>query len=147
MAEETQQYLLGVAGIIHKNGRYILVQEGDGKDKGKFNLPAGKCELGESIIAGLKREVKEESGFEVEPQSMVYVDFNKTKGWTTLVFDTKILGGDIMVTFEHPVVEWFDFTQIKKMEERGQLRFRWIVPAIENYRKQRRIDVGELGLD
>jgi|GEM_PF-416754 len=66
----------GVVGaIIEKEGRVLLVREnqpGNPDDK-KWNHPAGWIDAGENPIDGVKREVKEETGFEFEPTRLIGV--------------------------------------------------------------------------
>ena len=47
--------------IIVKNNKILLLQ----KKNGKYELPGGHIEMGESAINGAKREVKEETGLDV----------------------------------------------------------------------------------
>ena len=49
-----------VAAIIIKDGKYLSVQRGHGKYKGKWEFPGGKIEEGDSSIKALVREIKEE---------------------------------------------------------------------------------------
>ena len=68
----TQTY--GVVGaIVEKDGKILLVREnqpGDPDDK-KWNHPAGWIDAGENPVEGVKREVKEETGFEFEPTCLI----------------------------------------------------------------------------
>lgn len=48
--------------IRDEDGKILLIRR---RDNGKWDLPAGGIELGESITDCLKREVKEETGLEV----------------------------------------------------------------------------------
>jgi len=59
----------GVVGaIIEKNGRILLVKEAKkGADIGKWDHPAGWIDVGENPIEAVKREVKEETGFDFTP--------------------------------------------------------------------------------
>ena len=55
-----------VGGVLEKDGKYLLVQEAQEKCYGKWNLPAGHLDPNETIIEAAKREIKEESGLDVE---------------------------------------------------------------------------------
>ena len=56
-----------VRGIVWYNGKMLLIKSKFGEVK----LPGGGIEDGESDIAALIREVREETGFEVIPESAV----------------------------------------------------------------------------
>src|SRR6266536_2099586 len=63
--------LVGVGAVIVENGRVLLVRRGKEPLKGKWTLPGGMLELGESLLSGVVREVKEETGLVVEPMELV----------------------------------------------------------------------------
>ena len=50
-------------GIVRNDGRILLVNN---RRTGKLYLPGGGVELGERLEAALKREVKEETGLDIE---------------------------------------------------------------------------------
>lgn len=53
--------------FIHKNGKLFVARRADTKKflPGKYELPGGHIEFGEKIEDGLKREIREEFGFDV----------------------------------------------------------------------------------
>jgi 8-oxo-dGTP diphosphatase len=51
--------------------RVLLVQRGREPLKGKWSLPGGVVELGESLTDAVAREIHEETGLEVEPIELV----------------------------------------------------------------------------
>ncbi len=57
--------------IINDQGQVLIVREastyGDGTQIGRFGLPGGRIDLGESFEDGLRREAKEETGLDIEP--------------------------------------------------------------------------------
>lgn len=61
-----------VAAVIERDGQFLLVEEQ--ADGGVFvNQPAGHLEHGESLLEAASREVREETGHEFMPQSLVGV--------------------------------------------------------------------------
>lgn len=60
-----------MGAVIVDRGRVLLVQRGREPSKGKWSLPGGVLELGESLTEGLVREVREETGLEVEAVELV----------------------------------------------------------------------------
>jgi len=56
-----------VGGIVFDRDRVLLVERGKEPLKGYWSLPGGALELGELIEEGVRREIREETGLEVEP--------------------------------------------------------------------------------
>jgi 8-oxo-dGTP diphosphatase len=57
---------LAVGAIIVRNDAVLLVRRGRGPGAGKWAPPGGRVEFGESIRAACAREVREETGLDVE---------------------------------------------------------------------------------
>ena len=62
---------VGVGGVVIDDGRVLLVRRGREPLKGKWSIPGGLVEVGESLAGAVRREVKEETGLEVEPLEMI----------------------------------------------------------------------------
>ena len=72
MAREFPQApMVGIGAVIVEDGRVLLVRRGHEPLKGHWSLPGGVLEVGESLHAGLVREVKEETGLTVEPIELI----------------------------------------------------------------------------
>jgi ADP-ribose pyrophosphatase YjhB (NUDIX family) len=63
--------LVGVGAVVVDQGRVLLVRRGREPLKGHWSLPGGMLELGESLEAGVIREIREETGLTVEPLQLV----------------------------------------------------------------------------
>ncbi len=61
---------MGVGALIFENGRILLVERGKEPLKGWWSLPGGIVETGEKLADAMRREVREETGLEVELLSM-----------------------------------------------------------------------------
>lgn len=61
-----------VAAIIERDQRFLLVEEETPRGL-QFNQPAGHFEENEDLIAAVKREVYEETGWQFEPESIISV--------------------------------------------------------------------------
>ena len=62
---------LGVGALIFDEaGRILLVERGKEPLKGYWSLPGGIVETGEMLAEGIRREVREETGLEIEPLSV-----------------------------------------------------------------------------
>ena len=59
--------LVGVGALIFDRGRILMAQRGKEPLKGWWSLPGGALEVGESLDCAVRREVREETGLEIEP--------------------------------------------------------------------------------
>jgi 8-oxo-dGTP diphosphatase len=69
--EYPQQPLVGVGGVVIDRHRALLIRRGSEPLKGEWSIPGGLLELGEELRAGVRRELQEETGLEVEPLEMI----------------------------------------------------------------------------
>lgn len=82
-----------VGGVVEKDNKYLLVQESKPKCYGKWNIPAGHLDPGESIFDGAKREIKEETNCDVELTGVCNIGNHIVPNDTfvAIVFTTKLL--------------------------------------------------------
>jgi ADP-ribose pyrophosphatase YjhB (NUDIX family) len=74
MAREYPEHpIVGVAAVVLRDGQVLLVQRGREPGRGSWGLPGGMLELGETLISGVRREVMEECGVEIEVGPLVGV--------------------------------------------------------------------------
>jgi ADP-ribose pyrophosphatase YjhB (NUDIX family) len=59
--------VLGVGALIFRRNSILLVERGREPLKGLWSLPGGVLETGEMLAAGIRREVREETGLHVRP--------------------------------------------------------------------------------
>jgi ADP-ribose pyrophosphatase YjhB (NUDIX family) len=62
-----------VGGVVIHRNRVLLIRRGGEPMKGQWSIPGGMLELGEEIAEGARRELKEETGLEVEPLEIIAV--------------------------------------------------------------------------
>lgn len=62
-----------VGGVVLDGDRVLLVKRALPPRQGEWSLPGGRLELGESLVEGVRREVKEETGLDVAVGPMVEV--------------------------------------------------------------------------
>ena len=67
-----------VYGVVIRDGQVLLLPT-----NGRFAVPGGSIEMGENHIVALKREIKEETGFDVEPVRLMNVYTSLYKSFKT----------------------------------------------------------------
>ena len=125
-----------VGGVLEKDGKYLLVQEAQEKCYGKWNLPAGHLDPNETIIEAAKREIKEESGLDVELTGVCQIGNRKLEDgiFVSVIFSTKVLSDDIKFGSNEILdARWFTYEELSSMK--AQLRSEdLILGAINNVR-------------
>lgn len=126
------------AVVVDEKGNILLHQRTDNQ---YWSLPGGGMDVGESIEETIIREVKEETGFDVEvircigiytnPNHVISYPDGEVRQQFSICFACKIVGGELSVSSESHQVRFFDPLEIKKLD---------IHPAnllrIEDYYKQ-----------
>jgi ADP-ribose pyrophosphatase YjhB (NUDIX family) len=64
--------VVGVGGVVVRDGRALLVRRGKAPLYGRWTVPGGTVELGETLEA-VVREMEEETGITVEPLEILAV--------------------------------------------------------------------------
>lgn len=94
----------GVSGIVMKNDSFLVAQRNDTK---AWALPGGGVENNESPEEAVIREVREETGLEVEPLSLtgIYVR-SKWRNNLLFVYKCKIVSGKLKKSAETDDFKW-----------------------------------------
>jgi len=71
--EYPQQPLVGVGAVIVEDGRVLLIKRGKAPLLGKWSIPGGMLELGETLRQGAEREALEETGLVVRATDLLGV--------------------------------------------------------------------------
>lgn len=107
---QTPRHSVSVAAVVtDDNDRVLVIQR---RDNGAWQLPGGVLELDESPYAGVRREVREETGVEVEPQRLTGVYKNMSLGVVALVFRALVVAGTPTETEESAAVAWWTADQV-----------------------------------
>ncbi len=65
--------VVGVGGVVVHDGRVLLIRRGKQPLYGRWVVPGGTVELGEPLEEAVVREMREETGLEVEPLEVLTV--------------------------------------------------------------------------
>ncbi len=64
---------VGVGAVVIHEGRVLLIRRGKEPLRGRWVVPGGTVELGETLEQALVREIEEETGLVVRPREIVTV--------------------------------------------------------------------------
>jgi len=102
---------IDVRGAVIRDNKILLIQE---RADGKWAMPGGWADLGNTPASVAEREVWEESGFRVKAEKVVAVmDANRIQPMEfyhayKIIFLCKLLDGEPRISYETLAVEFFD---------------------------------------
>ena len=106
-----------VGGIIkNEDNKYLVIKEKKEKYYGMYNIPAGHLEENELLFNGLKREVKEETGYNVDIKGIVQI--GNTLEFTSFIFLCSI-SSEQGSYFDDEImsIEWLTYDEIVKKSD------------------------------
>jgi ADP-ribose pyrophosphatase YjhB (NUDIX family) len=113
-----------VTGVVIEDGRILLLNQDT--DTGRtWSLPGGKVEEGETLAAALVREMREETGLEVEPGRLLYVCDHLPGNGTHVVhitFEARRAGGtvgDIAAEADTTPIRGVEFVKLPELPALG----------------------------
>jgi len=116
--------LVGVGAVIVDEGRVLLVRRGREPLKGHWSLPGGMLELGERLIAGVVREVEEETGLTVEPLELVELldrihrDGERVRYHYVIAdYLCRVVGGELRAASDADAVRWVERSEWNKPDD------------------------------
>lgn len=71
MREFPRYAIASVGAVLLKEGRLLLVRRGFPPGRGKWSIPGGVIEAGESLLEAARRELLEETNLDAEPLGVV----------------------------------------------------------------------------
>jgi len=71
--EYPERPVVGIGGVIISDGRALLIRRGSEPLRGQWSIPGGTLEIGETLQAGVARELQEETGLEVRVLDVIEV--------------------------------------------------------------------------
>ena len=116
------QPIVGVGAVIIQDGRILLEKRKNEPGKGKWSVPGGLVELGESVEQTVVREVEEETGLEVEkPEHIDVVDniirdeSGRVKYHFVIIdYFMKLKGGTLKAASDAEELRWVTFDEVER---------------------------------
>ncbi|MBQ6345059.1 MAG: NUDIX domain-containing protein [Methanobrevibacter sp.] len=133
---------LAVRGICEFNGKYLLlkIRSKSAHDAGRWEIPGGKVKKCEYFDNALKREYLEETGLEVDVDSLLNVvrrDYtacktNEEVKSIQLIMKVTCQSDEVTISEEHDDYGWFSWDEVEDMISKGLLT----PPAVEAFTKE-----------
>lgn len=82
------------SAVVVQEGRVLMMREAKRSCRGAWYLPAGRVERDESLEEGVVREVREETGLNFKPTSIICID-SQGLNWFRFTFVGVITGGKL----------------------------------------------------
>jgi 8-oxo-dGTP diphosphatase len=132
---------LTVRGICELNDKVLLlkVRSKSAHDAGKWEIPGGKVKKCEFFDNALKREYMEETGLEIDVESLYNVVRNDYTACKTseevksiqLIMKVTCESDDVKISREHDDFGWFSWDEVEDMISKGLLT----TPAVNAFNR------------
>jgi ADP-ribose pyrophosphatase YjhB (NUDIX family) len=105
------------------DGRLLLARRAHDPFKGRWDIPGGFLEEGEAPLDGIRRELREETGLEVEPLEFVgawidrYGHDSTAEATLNMYWTARASGGDPEPADDVDELRWFGADELPPAEE------------------------------
>lgn len=123
--------VLGVAAVIwNGRGDVLLIRRAKEPRKGQWSLPGGKLEFGETLIEGVRREVREETGLEVEILGLIDVaetirdaEAGAANDHFVLIdYSARVISGTAVAASDAAEARWFALAELDALPLWSEMR-------------------------
>jgi ADP-ribose pyrophosphatase len=122
--------LVGVAGVVIKDGCVLMIQRGQDPGRGRWSIPGGRLRLGERVRDGVEREIFEECGVRVRAGDVLGVadlvqrdDDGRVRYHYVLIdLAAEYLSGDPYPSSDAMAACWVPFDKLPALEMPDRLR-------------------------
>jgi ADP-ribose pyrophosphatase YjhB (NUDIX family) len=116
-----------VQAWIDRDGAYLALRRAQEPFEGQWNMPGGFVEPGESGPEAIAREVREETGLEVEPIEVIgifssdYGSENDEKSILDIAYRCRLVGeAELDVSDESGEARWFPLAEFPEPAFKGE---------------------------
>lgn len=119
------------AVVVDAQGRVLLQRRAD---SGNWALPGGGMEVGESLAGSVIREVKEETGYDVEvtglvgtytdPGHVIAYDDGEVRRQFNICYTARIVGGEMRMSHESTAIRFVDPAELEELQMHPTQRLR-----------------------
>jgi 8-oxo-dGTP diphosphatase len=140
--EALGRIVLGVAAVIwNAGGCVLLIRRAKEPRKDQWSLPGGKLEFGETLIEGVRREVREETGLEIEILGLVDVAETIRDAeagadddhFVLIDYGARVISGTAVAASDAAEARWFALEELDALPLWSEMR-RIIALSAERHR-------------
>ena len=118
------QPIVGIGAVIVRDGKIALIKRGNEPAKGKWSVPGGHVELGESPEQTVVRETKEETGLDVQNPDLIDVvnnvdldDKGKIKyHYVIIEYFVHVKNDEASAASDAVELRWVPFDEVEKYD-------------------------------
>jgi len=116
--------LVGAGAVIRRGRKVLLVRRKFPPNQGRWSIPGGLVELGESVAEAAAREIREETGLSVEIEALldVQTDLHRDREgiieyhYILVDYLAKVLGGRVRLNSESSDYGWFTDSETRRLK-------------------------------
>ncbi|WP_366248925.1 NUDIX domain-containing protein [Terribacillus aidingensis] len=137
-APKANKIVPAVSAVICNDQQILLQQR---SDNGKWSLPGGNVDIGESVLEAIKREVKEETGLEVivkritgvysNPDHIIAYTDGEVRQQFSICFAAEAAVGQLRKSDESFAIAWVQINKLDDYDIHPAQRIR-IADALKN---------------
>ncbi|SEF24255.1 ADP-ribose pyrophosphatase YjhB, NUDIX family [Amycolatopsis pretoriensis] len=130
-------YLAGAFAFLFYNRRFLVLEERPEKKKYDLDLPGGTLEPSEDPVAGLRREVREETGLEIaEAFPLCYLKYDQHESGRSILVGFYIgtaSSSDVTISKEHVGYRWITREEFENSPMTVSLDKKYVVELLDAY--------------
>lgn len=131
-APKANSLVVAVGAVVRNDrGEVLLIER---TDNGLWALPGGAQEIGESVTDAVRREVREETGIEIEvtgltgiysdPAHVIAYDDGEVRQEFSLCFAARVISGSLRPSSESRQARWVAPDQVGRLNIHPSMRLR-----------------------
>lgn len=131
-APRANSIVVAVTAIVRNDtGELLMIER---TDNGRWAVPGGAQDVGESVVDAVRREVLEETGIDVEvtglsgvysdPRHVIAYDDGEVRQEFSLCFHARPIGGELRASSESAQARWVPAAQLAALDIHPSMRLR-----------------------